>query len=105
MRSKQPSGAMLRKTKWLEDKETEQRQDPGHSGDKTIWAMGSEGCEGGQNCGPQPSISEPGRHPISAAMPVSFLPEAPGNTGMCIRQKVAPARTDRAPVLPYRTPA
>lgn len=46
--------------------------------------------------GQHPGISEPGRHPISAYMPVSYLPGAPGDTGMCSREKAAPARTDKA---------
>lgn len=46
------------------------------------------------NCGQHLGISEPGRHLISDNAPVSFLPEAPGNTGMCSRAEVAPARTE-----------
>lgn len=48
VKSKQPSGTyMLLETIWLGTKESDLGEDLGHKGNKTIWAMDSEGQEGG----------------------------------------------------------
>lgn len=48
VRNNQPSGTyMLLETIWLGTKESKLGEDPGHKGNKTVWAMDSEEQEGG----------------------------------------------------------